>query len=449
MKSSESLLILYTCFGILFAYNCYEIELRGDSMIRLLIVLLITMSASTAFADGLNTGDTAWVLVSSAFVMLMLPGLALFYGGMVRSKSALSTLLYSFSALCVAGVTWAVIGFTIAFGESDSLFMGSMKYFMFGSDFMDAMSGTIPLGTFAIFQGMFAIITVALISGAIVERMKFSAWLLFMPLWIILVYSPIAYWVWGGGWLGKLGALDFAGGTVVHFSSGMAALAIALVLGNRKDFMHAKIIPHNVTYTVVGAGLLWFGWFGFNSGSALAADKIASLAFVNTMIAAAAAGFVWMIIEMAVSKPSALGVASGIVAGLVGITPAAGFVEPWAAIIIGGLTGALCYWGITLKFKFKLDDSLDVFGIHGLGGLFGAIATGVFATVGAEGLIAGNAGQVLIQIIDALACGGYSFIMTLIIAFAIKATIGIRITPEEETEGTDLNQHGEKAYNFF
>lgn len=418
-------------------------------MIRLLSIIFLSLSASTAFADELNSGDTTWILVSSAFVLLMLPGLALFYGGMVRAKNALSTFLYSFSALCVAGVTWAVLGFTIAFGESDSLFMGSMKYFMLGSDFMDAMSGTIPLSVFAMFQGMFAIITVALISGAVVERMKFKAWVLFMPLWIILVYAPVAYWVWGGGWLSKMGALDFAGGTVVHFASGMAALAIAIVLGNRKDFMHAKIIPHNVTYTVLGAGILWFGWFGFNAGSALAADKIAALAFVNTMIAAAAGGFVWMLIEMAVSRPSALGIASGIVAGLVGITPAAGFVEPWAAIIIGGLTGAICFWGITLKFKFKLDDSLDVFGIHGLGGLFGAIATGVFATIGAEGLIAGNANQVIIQIIDALACGGYSFIVTFIIAYAIKKSIGIRIASEEETEGTDLNQHGEKAYNFF
>ncbi len=283
----------------------------------------------------------------------------------------------------VGGVTWAVLGFTLAFGESDSKFFGSMKYFMLGSDFMDAMAGTIPLSVFAMFQGgMFAIITVALISGAVVERMKFTAWVLFMPIWILLVYSPTAYWVWGGGgWLGDMGALDFAGGTVVHFSSGMAALAIAIVLGNRKDFMRAKILPHNVTYTVLGgAGILWFGWFGFNAGSALAADKLAALAFVNTMIAAASGGFVWMLIEIKTNKPSALGIASGIVSGgLVGITPpAAGFVEPWAAIVIGGLAGALCFWGgITLKFKFKLDDSLDVFGIHGLGGLFGALATGV------------------------------------------------------------------------
>jgi len=418
-------------------------------MTRLLTILFLTLTASTAFADELNAGDTAWIIVSAALVLLMLPGLALFYGGMVRAKSVLSALLYSFSALCVGGVTWAVIGFTIAFGESSSPVVGSMKYFMLGGDFMEAMSGTIPLGVFAMFQGMFAIITVALISGAVVERIKFSAWILFMPLWIILVYSPIAYWVWGGGWLGSMGALDFAGGTVVHFSSGMAALAIALVLGNRKDFQKAKILPHNVTYTVIGAGILWFGWFGFNAGSALAADQLASLAFVNTMIAAAAGGMVWMLIEMKANKPSALGMASGIVAGLVGITPAAGFVEPWAALVIGGLAGAICYWGVTLKFKFKLDDSLDVFGIHGLGGLFGAIATGVFATVGAEGLIAGNAKQVWIQFVDALACGVYSFVVTLIIAYVIKAIIGLRITPEQETEGTDVNQHGEKAYNFF
>ena len=418
-------------------------------MTRLLTTLFLTLTASTAFADELSSGDTTWILVSSALVLLMLPGLALFYGGMVRAKSTLSAFLYSFSALCVAGVTWAVIGFTIAFGESGSPVMGSMKYFMLGGDFMEAMSGTIPLSIFAMFQGMFAIITVALVSGDVVERIKFSAWILFMPLWIIFVYSPVAYWVWGGGWLGSMGALDFAGGTVVHFSSGMAALAIALVLGNRKDFIRAKILPHNVTYTVLGAGILWFGWFGFNAGSALAADKIASLAFVNTMVAAAAGGMVWMLIEMKANKPSALGIASGIVAGLVGITPAAGFVEPWAAIVIGGMAGAICFWGITLKFRFKLDDSLDVFGIHGLGGLFGAISTGVFATVGAEGLIAGNAKQVWIQVVDAFACGTYSFIVTLIIAYIIKAVIGIRITAEEETEGTDLNQHGEKAYNFF
>ena len=418
-------------------------------MTRIISVLLFVLSASAAYADEVNAGDTSWLLISSALVMLMLPGLALFYGGMVRAKSALSTFLYSFSALCVAGVVWAVIGYTIAFGPSDSAVLGSMKYFMLGGDFMTATSGTIPLGVFAMFQGMFAIITVALISGSIVERVKFSAWMVFMPLWIVLVYSPVAYWVWGGGWLGKMGALDFAGGTVVHFSSGMAALAFAIVLGNRKDFMKAKILPHNVTYTVLGAGILWFGWFGFNAGSALAANQTASLAFVNTMIAAAAAGLVWTLMEMKHSKPSALGVASGIVAGLVGITPAAGFVEPWAAIVIGALVSALCFWGITLKFKFKLDDSLDVFGIHGLGGFAGAILTGVFATVGANGLIAGNAKQVLIQAIDALSCGFYSFIVTLIIAYAIKATMGLRITPEEETEGTDLNQHGEKAYNFF
>ncbi|PLX66148.1 MAG: ammonia channel protein [Denitrovibrio sp.] len=418
-------------------------------MIRLFTTLILLLTASTAFADELSAGDTTWILVSSALVLLMLPGLALFYGGMVRAKSTLSAFLYSFSALCVVGVTWAVVGFTIAFGASESKFFGSMQYFMLGGDFMDAMSGTIPLSIFAMFQGMFAIITVALISGAIVERMKFSAWLLFMPLWIILVYSPVAYWVWGGGWLGDMGALDFAGGTVVHFSSGMAALAIAIVLGNRKDFMKAKILPHNVTYTVLGAGILWFGWFGFNAGSALAADKIAALAFVNTMIAAAAGGLSWMLIEMKSNKPSALGIASGIVAGLVGITPAAGFVEPWAALVIGAMTGALCFWGITLKFKFKLDDSLDVFGIHGLGGLFGALATGVFATVGAKGLLAGNAKQVWIQLVDALGCGVYSFVVTLIIALAIKHTLGMRITPEEETEGTDVNQHGEKAYNFF
>jgi Amt family ammonium transporter len=412
---------------------------------------MFVLSYSVSFAEEakLSAGDTSWLLVSSALVLLMLPGLALFYGGMVRAKSVLSTILYSFSALCVVGVQWAVIGFTLAFGETDNPYFGSMQYFMLGGDFMTAMSGSIPLSVFAMFQGMFAIITVALISGAVVERIKFSAWLIFMPLWATLVYSPVAHWVWGGGWMGSMGALDFAGGTVVHFTSGMSALAFALVLGNRKDFMRAKILPHNLTLTVLGAGILWFGWFGFNAGSALAADKIAGLAFVNTMIAAAAAGCIWMLIEWKAGRPSALGVASGIVAGLVGITPAAGFVEPWAALLIGAGASAICYWGITLKFKFKLDDSLDVFGIHGLGGFFGAVATGVFASVGAEGLIAGNPKQVGIQVVDCLIAGVYAFMVTLIIAVILKKTIGLRISTEEETEGTDINQHGEKAYNFF
>ncbi|WP_303852021.1 ammonium transporter [Seleniivibrio woodruffii] len=419
-------------------------------MKKSLLTTLLLLTSFAAFADEaptLDTGDTAWLLVSSAFVLLMLPGLALFYGGMVRAKNVLSTFLYSFTALTVVGVVWAVIGFTLAFGETESPFVGGMQYLMLGGDFMTALSGTIPLSVFAMFQGMFAIITVALISGAIVERMKFSAWVIFMVVWVIVVYAPVAHWVWAGsGWLFKMGALDFAGGTVVHFSSGCAALALAIVLGNRRDFQKTAILPHNLTQTLIGAGLLWFGWFGFNAGSALASNALAGVAFANTMIAASAAGVSWMLIEWTHGKPSALGVASGIVAGLVAITPAAGFVAPWGALVLGLLVGVLCCYAIRLKFKLKLDDSLDVFGIHGVGGLFGAIMTGVLAVEG-KGLISGNAAQVGIQTIGVLSAGLYSFVVTLVIAFALKATIGIRVTPEQEAEGTDVNQHGEKAYN--
>ncbi|MCD8554896.1 ammonium transporter [Seleniivibrio sp.] len=419
-------------------------------MKKSLLTTLLVLTAFTAFADeapALDTGDTAWLLMSSALVLLMMPGLALFYGGMVRAKNVLSTFLYSFTALTVVGVVWMVIGFTLAFGETESPFVGSMQYLFMGGDFMTAMSGTIPLSVFAMFQGMFAIITVALISGAIVERMKFSAWVIFMVAWVIVVYAPVAHWVWAGsGWLFKMGALDFAGGTVVHFSSGCAALALAIVLGNRKDFLKSATIPHNLTQTLIGAGLLWFGWFGFNAGSALGSNVLAGLAFANTMIAASAAGVSWMLIEWTHGKPSALGVASGIVAGLVAITPAAGFVAPWGALVLGLLVGVLCCYAVRLKFKLKLDDSLDVFGIHGVGGLFGAIMTGVLAIEG-KGLVSGNSAQVGIQTIGVLSAGLYSFVVTLVIAYALKATIGIRVTPEQESEGTDVNQHGEKAYN--
>lgn len=407
------------------------------------------LSAASAFAADAapNSGDTAWLLISSALVMVMMPGLALFYGGMVRSKNVLNTFLYSFTALTVVGVQWAVIGYTLAFGDTTNPFVGSLKYAFLGGDFGTALTGTIPVSVFAMFQGMFAIITVALISGAIVGRMKFSAWVLFMILWSTLVYSPVAHWVWASsGWLFKMGALDFAGGTVVHFSSGCAALALVLMLGNRKDFMKPVLIPHNLTQTLLGAGLLWFGWFGFNSGSALTAGTLAGVAFTNTMVAAAAAGFSWMLTEWITGKPSALGVASGIVAGLVAVTPAAGFVSTSGALILGFLVGILCCYAIRLKFVLKLDESLDVFGIHGVGGFFGAIMTGVLAVEG-KGLISGNAGQVGIQAVAVLSAGAYSFVVTLILAYILKKTIGLRVTPEEESEGLDVTQHGEKAYN--
>jgi len=418
-------------------------------MKALITVFTIILCTGAAFAgeDTLNTGDTAWIIVSSALVLLMLPGLALFYGGMANNRNSLSTILYSMIALCVIGLQWAVVGFTIAFGESTSPFFGSMQYVLLGGDFIKAMSGTIPLSVFAMFQGMFAIITCALISGAVIGRIKWSAYLIFITVWATVVYAPLAHWVWAeSGWLFKDGALDFAGGTVVHISSGTAALALAIVLGNRRDFMRTPAVPHNLPFTLLGAGILWFGWFGFNAGSALGANMTAALAFANTMIAAAAGGFGWMLIEWKAHKPSALGIASGIVAGLVGITPAAGFVEPWAAIIIGFFAGIICYFGVKLKFKLKIDDSLDVFGIHGLGGIWGALATGIFATVGAEGLIKGNMHQFIVQIKGVVAAAVFSFVVSYIIAMLIKVTIGIRVHEEDEIQGLDLPIHGEKSY---
>jgi Amt family ammonium transporter len=412
---------------------------------KIITGVLTFLFSLTAFAsEGIDTGDTAWLLVSSAMVLFMLPGLAMFYSGMVRSKNALSTMMLSFISMAVIGVQWAVAGFSIAFGDSGSSVWGSFQYVLLGGTFMSDLSGTIPLSVFAMFQGMFAIITCALISGAIVERMKFSAYVVFIVIWATVVYAPVAHWVWGtGGWLLEKGALDFAGGTVVHFSSGTAALALAIVLGNRRDFQKSATIPHNVGYTLIGSGILWFGWFGFNAGSALGAGDVAGLAFTNTLIAPGAAGLSWLMLEGCKAKPSGIGFASGIVAGMVAITPAAGFVAPWAALIIGFGAGIICFYGVRLKFIFKLDESLDVFGIHGLGGFWGAMATGIFASVNAEGLILGNAKQVWIQFEGIMAAGIYSFVLTFIIATVIKHTIGIRVTPEDETEGLDLTAHGE------
>lgn len=415
---------------------------------KLLAGLLTFLLTGAAFAaeSELNTGDTAWVLTSAALVFFMMPGLALFYAGMVRAKNALSTMMYTFGALVVIGVVWTIAGFSIAFGDNGSAFWGGFQYVLMGGSFTSELSDGIPLSVFAMFQGMFAIITCALISGAVVERMKFSAFLLFIAIWVLIVYAPIAHWVWGaGGWLAERGALDFAGGTVVHFSSGIAALALTLVLGNRKDFMKSTTIPHNVGYTLIGAGILWFGWFGFNAGSALSAGEGAGAAFINTLVAPGAAGLGWLLMEAIKSKPSGIGLASGIVAGLVAITPAAGFVEPWAALIIGFVAGILCYYACRLKYVFKVDESLDVFGIHGVGGFWGAIATGIFATVDAEGLILGNPFQVWLQLEGLIAAGVYAFVLSIIIALGIKYAIGLRASADEETEGLDISLHGEHS----
>ncbi|OGU15626.1 MAG: ammonium transporter [Geobacteraceae bacterium GWC2_53_11] len=424
----------------------------------------------------LNTGDTAWMLVSSALVLLMIPGLALFYGGMVRQKNVLSTFMHSFVAMGIVGVQWAVVGYSLAFG-GDVGHMGLIgdfsKVMLNGLIVVkDAASGAveftlfqnytkepgaIPELVFAMYQCMFAIITVALISGAMAERVKFSAYCIFVLLWTTLVYDPLAHWVWmTEGWLFKKGALDFAGGTVVHLSSGISALAFLIFLGKRHGYPTERMAPHNLPLTLLGVGLLWFGWFGFNAGSAIvgvntsdAAGGLAGLAFATTTIAPAAAGLSWMVAEWIHSgKPSALGFGSGVVAGLVVITPAAGFVQPGAALLMGLAAGLVCYGGILLKAKLKYDDSLDAFGVHGIGGTFGAIMTGVFATVGATGLLSGNFKQLMTQLIAVVAAGAYAFIVTFILAFVLEKTIGLRVEKEDEIMGLDQTQHSESGYNM-
>jgi ammonium transporter, Amt family len=420
----------------------------------------------------LNTGDTAWMLVSSALVLLMIPGLALFYGGMVRQKNVLSTMMHSFVAMGIVGVQWAIIGYSLSFGpDAGGGLIGNLSKTMLNGliSFKDGNPvytlfqnvttepGAIPEYVFAMFQGMFAMITVALVSGAVAERIKFTAWCLFVLLWTTLVYDPLAHWVWmTDGWLFKKGALDFAGGTVVHLSSGISALALLFFLGKRHGFPSERMAPHNLPLTMLGVGLLWFGWFGFNAGSAVvgvntsdAAGGLAGLAFMTTTIAPAAGGLAWMAAEwMHSGKPSALGFGSGVVAGLVGITPAAGFVQPGAALIIGVAAGLVCYGGILLKAKLKYDDSLDAFGVHGIGGTLGAILTGVFATVGAKGLLMGDTKQFMTQLIAIAAAGAYALIVTLVLAFILDKTIGLRVEKEDEIMGLDQTQHSESGYNM-
>lgn len=409
-------------------------------------------------APVFNGADTAWVLVSAALVLFMIPGLALFYGGMVRQKNVLSTMMHSFVAMGIVGVQWVVMGYTLAFGDDiGGGFLGKMNKFMLNGitpdtlfQFVAASANAIPEYVFVMFQGMFAMITIALISGAVAERMKFSAYCIFALAWTTLVYDPIAHWVWGpGGWLLGKGALDFAGGTVVHLSSGISALAVLMFLGKRHGFPTERMAPHSLPMTLLGVGMLWFGWFGFNAGSAVAANGTAALAFTTTTVAPAAAGLAWMFAEwMHSGKPSALGFGSGVVAGLVGITPAAGLVTPGAAIIIGVGAGLICYGAIIIKAKLRYDDSLDAFGVHGVGGTFGAIATGVLATVGAKGLIAGEPKQVVTQIIGIVAAGAYAFIVTAVIAFILDKTIGLRVEKEDEIMGLDQTQHSESGYNM-
>lgn len=406
--------------------------------------------AEEGAASHLNAGDTAWVLMSSVLVLAMiLPGLALFYGGMVRSKNVLSTMMHSFIAVCLVSIVWVFWGYSLAFAPDVGGVIGGLQWLGLTGVGPEPLEGsTIPHLVFMVFQLMFAAITVALISGAIAERMKFSAFALFAVLWVTFIYAPLAHWVWGGGWLAELGGLDFAGGTVVHISSGVAALACALVLGKRHGYGTENMSPHNLPFTIIGASLLWIGWFGFNAGSALAANGIAASAFVATHVATAAGALAWVGVEgIYRGRPTVLGAASGAVAGLVSITPAAGFVGPIAAIVIGFGGGVVCYLGVFLKHNLGYDDALDVLGIHGIGGTWGAMATGLFASMGGgTGLFYGNPGQVMIQAIGVGATWVFSFIGTFLILKLIDGTIGLRVNREDEVLGCDLTQHRERAY---
>ena len=418
-----------------------------------------TPAAATAPAPApqIDKGDTAWLLTSAALVLMMTaPGLALFYGGMVRQKNALATLMQSFIIMAVISIQWVLWGYSLAFGPDRGGIIGGLDWVGLqgvGQEPYETYSATVPHQAFMIFQMMFAIITPALITGAFAERKKFSAFLLFTVLWATFVYDPLAHWVWAdGGWLRNLGALDFAGGTVVHISSGVSALVCAIVLGKRRGYGHQPMQPHNLPLTVIGAALLWVGWFGFNAGSALEASGLAASAFLTTNTAAAAAALGWMFTEwMARGKPTVLGAASGAVAGLVAITPAAGFVGPVSAIVIGALGGALCYSACNLKSRLGYDDSLDVVGVHGVGGTWGAIATGLFATTsvnaaGGDGLLFGNPGQLWTQIVAVAATFALAIVGTWVILKVVDALVGLRVSEEDEVAGLDLSQHSETAY---
>ncbi len=394
----------------------------------------------------IDSGDTAWLLVSTALVMLMTPGLALFYGGMVQGKNVLSTFMHSFFALGIVSIQWAVIGYSLSFGDDIGGFVGGTNFALLHDVGVDGAGRTVPHLLFMMYQGMFAIITPALISGAFAERMKFSAFCLFTLAWTTLVYDPVAHWVWHpDGWLAKLGALDFAGGAVVHLSSGVSALIVAIVLGKRAGYPHTRHQPHNLTMTVLGAGLLWFGWFGFNAGSALKADGSAVTALVTTHLAAAAGALSWGFVEMLrIKKVTMLGVASGLVAGLVAITPAAGFVTPMSAIWIGLAAGVVCYGGVLIKSKAGYDDALDAFGVHGVGGALGAVATGVFAVE--VGGLDGHWDKVGIQLLSVGVVAAYAAVVTLVILLVVKALVGLRVDAETENEGLDGALHGETGY---
>jgi Amt family ammonium transporter len=400
---------------------------------------------------SISPADTAWLLTSTALVLMMTPALGFFYGGMVRAKNALNTLMMSFSALGFVGLTWAFFGYSIAFGHASRWCGGSEYFFLRGVD-LEA-NGTIPHVLYFAYQGTFAIITAALISGAIVERMRFGPYIAFIALWSLIVYAPIAHWVWGGGWLGKLGALDFAGGTVVHINAASAALVCAIVVGARKDYARQAILPQNVPFTLLGAGLLWLGWFGFNAGSALGANKSAALAFVNTMLAPTATLVVWTILDLTrTKKATAIGAATGIVVGLVAITPAAGFISPMSSIILGAIAAVPSYFALLYRAKTRLDDSLDVIAAHGVGGIVGALLTGVLAQKtwnggAGNGALFGDVRQLGVQAIAVLATIIYSVVATFIIVKALALVTSLRTASREEGLGLDFTQHGEEAYS--
>jgi Amt family ammonium transporter len=396
----------------------------------------------------ISSSDTAWLLVSTALVLVMTPALGFFYGGMVRAKNALNTLMMSFSALGFVGMAWALFGYSVAFGHA-SRWCGGSEYMFLTNVGLDPQ-GSIPHVLFFAYQATFAIITAALISGAIVERMRFFPYLAFITLWSLVVYAPVAHWVWGGGWIAKLGALDFAGGTVVHINAAAAALVCALVVGSRKDYARQAILPQNVPFTLLGAGLLWLGWFGFNAGSALAANGTAALAFTNTLLAPVATLVVWTLLDLVrTKKATAIGAATGIVVGLVAITPAAGYVGPRAAILIGAIAALPSYFALLFRARTRLDDSLDVVAAHGIGGITGALLTGVFARMhwNYDSGRDGGLHQLGIQAIAIAATLVYSGVMTLVLLKLIAAVTPLRATPQEEGMGLDFAQHGEEAYS--
>ncbi|WIM10814.1 MAG: Ammonium transporter [Enhydrobacter sp.] len=431
----------------------------GSALTGLGAAGLLLMPALALAADEkpkLDSGDTAWMLTSTALVLMMtVPGVALFYGGMVRRKNVLATVMQSFAVTCLVTVLWMVITYSLAFTPGNAVIGGTSRFFLSGMtlDTVNDLAKTIPESVYMTFQMTFAIITPALIAGAFAERMKFSALMWFMALWAIFVYAPIAHWVWGGGFLGDWGVLDYAGGTVVHINAGVAGLVCALVMGKRKGYGVENMAPHNLVLSVIGASLLWVGWFGFNAGSAVSASASAGMAMAVTQIATAAAALGWMFAEWLVrGKPSVLGIVSGAVAGLVAITPASGFVNPAGGLVIGIVAGVICFWSATsLKKMLGYDDSLDAFGVHGVGGFVGAILTGVFAVeaVGGEGkkgLIDGNAGQVLTQLWGCLVTMAWCAVATFVILKIVDAMIGLRVTAEEEVEGLDINLHGETVH---